>query len=53
MSEKVKILKNNHRYHNHLDSSLNLGKLSNDEEKLLFYFHNKLGNRWAEIATHF
>ena len=44
---------NNLRYHNHLDSNLKMGKLTEDEEKLLFNLHNKLGNRWAEIATYF
>lgn len=40
------------RWHNHLDPSIKKTPFTAEEEELLFELHNKLGNRWAEIAKY-
>lgn len=38
------------RWHNHLDPSVNKQPFTVQEERLIWDLHNKLGNKWAEIA---
>lgn len=40
------------RWHNHLDPSIVKSCFTIEEDKKLIELHSKLGNRWAEIATH-
>ena len=39
------------RWHNHLDPSINKSPWTTEEEELIFEWHKKLGNRWADIAS--
>lgn len=38
------------RWLNHLDPNIRKGKISEDEWKLVLFYHQALGNRWSEIA---
>jgi len=38
------------RWHNHLNPDVNKMAWSNEEDKLIYDLHCKLGNRWADIA---
>ena len=38
------------RWHNQLDPSIKNTSWTPEEEKILFEFHNKHGNRWARIS---
>lgn len=40
------------RWHNHLNPSVNKGPWTKEENLSLLFWHKKIGNRWAEIATH-
>jgi myb proto-oncogene protein len=41
-----------HRWHTHLNPEIRKGPWTEDENKLLFELHEKMGNKWAEIAKH-
>ena len=38
------------RWHNHLNPKIKKGKISNDEENIIFQGYLKYGNKWSEIA---
>jgi hypothetical protein len=38
------------RWHNHLNPSIKKIAWSEEEELLLFLYHKRIGNRWADIA---
>ena len=38
------------RWHNHLDPNVKKDPLTEEEEKIMFEAHRKIGNKWAEIA---
>lgn len=38
------------RWHNHLNPKIKKAVWSDEEEWLLFLYHRKYGNKWAEIA---
>jgi len=40
------------RWHNHLNPGINKHPWTLEEELMLFESHQKLGNKWAEIAKH-
>ena len=40
------------RYTNHLDPDIKKGNWTVDEDKLIAEGHKRLGNKWAEIASH-
>ncbi|EPZ36294.1 hypothetical protein ROZALSC1DRAFT_29668 [Rozella allomycis CSF55] len=40
------------RWHNHLDPKIKKGPFTTEEEELLINLHQRLGNRWAEIASY-
>lgn len=40
------------RYTNHLDPDIKKGNWTADEDKLIAEGHKRLGNKWAEIASH-
>ena len=39
------------RWHNHLQPDIKRGPWTEDEERALIAAHEKLGNRWADIAA--
>jgi hypothetical protein len=39
------------RWHNHLNPGIKRGKWTEEEDKIIVQAHEKLGNKWAEIAT--
>lgn len=40
------------RWHNHLNPDIKKTAWTEQEDKLLYDLHSKMGNRWAEIAKH-
>ncbi|KAL0476569.1 transcriptional activator MYB [Acrasis kona] len=38
------------RWHNHLNTNINKGPWTEEEDRLIMEAHQKLGNRWAQIA---
>lgn len=38
------------RWHNHLDPNIKKEKWSAEEDRIILTMHNKIGNRWCEIA---
>lgn len=38
------------RWHNHLDPNIKKEKWSAEEDRIILTLHNKIGNRWCEIA---
>lgn len=40
------------RWHNHLDPTVNKQPFSQQEELLIYQLHQKIGNKWAEIARY-
>jgi len=40
------------RYHNYLDPGLKRDPITEEEEKLIFELHKKVGSKWAEIVQH-
>lgn len=59
ISEKLKCLYNisgrtgkqcRERWHNHLDPDINKMPWTITEEKAIFEYHKRIGNKWAEIA---
>ncbi|CAD5125382.1 DgyrCDS13619 [Dimorphilus gyrociliatus] len=40
------------RWHNHLNPDISKGPWTEEEDKLIYELHSKLGNKWAEIAKH-
>ncbi|CAI2358777.1 unnamed protein product [Moneuplotes crassus] len=39
------------RWHNHLDPKINKEPITLDEERKIFEYHQRLGNKWAQIAN--
>ncbi|GLJ38286.1 hypothetical protein SUGI_0779410 [Cryptomeria japonica] len=40
------------RYMNYLQPNIKRGKFSSSEEEKILYHHDRLGNKWSEIAKH-
>ncbi len=40
------------RWHNHLNPDIKKSAWTEDEDRLIYVLHKKLGNRWAEIAKY-
>lgn len=40
------------RFTNYLREGLNCGPWTKEEDALLLEMHNRIGNKWAEIARH-
>ena len=40
------------RWHNHLNPEIKKTAWTEQEDKLLYELHARMGNRWAEIAKH-
>lgn len=38
------------RWHNHLDPAIKKDAWTEKEESILFYYYQKYGSKWAEIA---
>ncbi|GLJ38296.1 hypothetical protein SUGI_0779640 [Cryptomeria japonica] len=40
------------RWMNYLQPNIKRGKFSSSEEEIILFYHDKLGNKWSEIAKH-
>ena len=40
------------RWYNHLNPDIKTGPWETEEDNLILFWHNKIGNKWAEISKH-